>query len=340
MSESRIGRIEYGGPDLPPRRLRNLLQEHVDSSPPGSRIDWATYYFRDRELAAALIRASDRGVRVRLALDAKPRRSDANDQVIAMLSAHGLNGGLTLRRPFRRLPGRLHAKIYAFSEPAIAWIGSFNPSGDSIHDAEIIAEIGDQDRGHNLLLGIEQPKLVEALQRHVGRLSTKRPSQLDRFRPSFNRPVRGDGAALFFYPRLQTRLAESEIDSLQPGDAVKAAVSHMQSGALGESLRAAVARKVAVTLLVHDTERRIPSDLVRELTQGGIDIRRVRHPEDLPMHAKFVILERKNSASAWLGSYNFNRRASRKNAEILARIEDRPLIDSLRQRFGQIAAMA
>ena len=340
MSTSRIGRIEYGGPDLPPRRLRDLLEEHVDASPPGSRIDWATYYFRDRALAAALIRASDRGVRVRLALEPAPRRNDANHAVAAMLSQHGLNGGFTPRLPMRRLAGRLHAKIYTFSHPGIAWVGSFNPSGDSIEDPEIIADIGDQDRGHNLLLGIEQPKLVEALQRHVGRLAAERPDRLDRFRLSFNLPVRGDGATLYFYPRLRTRLVEGEIDSLQGGDAVKAAVSHMQSGALSESLRAAVGRKVSVELLVHDTERRVAADLVQDLADWGVDVRRVRHAEDLPMHAKFVVLERKGSLSAWLGSYNFNRRASRKNAEILAHIEDRPLIDSLRGRFEKIAAMA
>ncbi|MFL6747978.1 MAG: phospholipase D-like domain-containing protein, partial [Sphingomicrobium sp.] len=69
-----LGRVEFGGPDLPPRHLRDLLQQHVDQSPPGSRIDWATYYFRDRALAEALMRASDRGVSVRLVMEAKPRR--------------------------------------------------------------------------------------------------------------------------------------------------------------------------------------------------------------------------------------------------------------------------
>ena len=67
-----LGRIEFGGPDLPPRRLRDLLQSHVDASRPGSRIDWATYYFRDRALAEALIRASDRGVRVNLVMEPDP----------------------------------------------------------------------------------------------------------------------------------------------------------------------------------------------------------------------------------------------------------------------------
>ena len=77
--ERPLGRIEFGGPDLPPRRLRDLLQDHVDQSPPGSRIDWATYYFRDRALAEALMRASDRGVQVRLVMEGDPRRKGAND---------------------------------------------------------------------------------------------------------------------------------------------------------------------------------------------------------------------------------------------------------------------
>ena len=129
MNGGQLGRIEFGGPDLPPRRLRDLLQDQVDASPPGSRIDWATYYFRDRALAAALIRASDRGVRVTLVLEPDPRRAGANDAVIAMLEAHGLNGGFHFYKPAPFDDGHLHAKIYAFSEPDIAWVGSFNPTG-------------------------------------------------------------------------------------------------------------------------------------------------------------------------------------------------------------------
>ena len=38
----------FGGPDLPARRLRNLLEEQVRAVPGGGSIDWVTYYFRDR----------------------------------------------------------------------------------------------------------------------------------------------------------------------------------------------------------------------------------------------------------------------------------------------------
>ena len=73
MASGHLGRIEFGGPDLPPRRLRDLLQEQVDAAPAGSRTDWASYYFRDRALAEALIRASDRGVHVTLVIEPDPR---------------------------------------------------------------------------------------------------------------------------------------------------------------------------------------------------------------------------------------------------------------------------
>ena len=114
-----LGRIEFGGPDLAPRRLRDLLQAQVDAAPARSRIDWATYYFRDRALAEALIRASDRGVKVRLLIEPKPRRAGANDAVIAMLSGAGwAAASIIIRASSRGGPrGGLHAKIYAFSDP-------------------------------------------------------------------------------------------------------------------------------------------------------------------------------------------------------------------------------
>lgn len=334
-----LGRIEFGGPDLPPRRLRNLLQAHVDASPPGSRIDWATYYFRDRALAEALIRASDRGVRVTLVLEADPRRKGANDAVIAMLKAHGLGGGFHLYKPAPFDDGHLHAKIYAFSDPDIALVGSFNPSGDEPEDAEIIAEIGDQDRGHNLLLGIERPNLIQALRSHVHKLAGWRPIPL-KLRPHFNLSIADGDTRLYFYPRLAAYPAEHEIAQLGAGDRFRGAISHLKKGGLTKQLQHAVTRGANVELLVHDTERRVPSDLVEELASAKVRITRVRHPGDLPMHAKFLLVDHAGQRSAWLGSYNFNKKSRRKNAEVLLRTTDRHVIETLSDRFAEIAAMA
>ena len=339
MTAGALGRVEFGGPDLPPRRLRDLLQAQVDASPPGSRIDWATYYFRDRALAEALIRASDRGVRVTLVLEPDPRRKGANDAVIAMLRAHGLKGRFHLYAPAPFDRGHLHAKIYAFSEPDIAWVGSFNPSGDEPEDRQVIAEIGDQDRGHNLLLGIERPLLTSALRVHVRKLARWRPLPL-KLRPHFNLWVQDAGTRLYFYPRIRTSPAEGEIARLRDGDRFRGAISHLKKGELTRQLQKAVQRGSEVDLLVHDTERRVPSELVEELARSGARIRRVRHPDGLPMHAKFLLVDRAGESSAWLGSHNFNPKSQTRNAELLLRTTDAQVISALGRRFDEIAAMA
>lgn len=335
-----FGRVEFGGPDLPPRHLRDLLLTFVEQSPPGSRIDWATYYFRDRSLAASLIRASDRGVKVRLVLEASPRRRGANDSVIALLGSHGLRGGLHLSRSGWWSPGHLHAKIYAFSHPAIAWIGSFNPSGDDPENPEVVAEIGDQDRGHNLLVGVEQPELVEALRDHVRALAASRSSFADRLRPAFNKVPNVEGNQLFFYPRLKTLVVEPCIERLGAGDRVEAAISHLKPGPFTSALGRSAARGAPIHLLVHDTERRVPSSLVRALSDRGVSIRRVADPEGLPMHAKFLLVERGGLTTAWVGSYNYNRRSRFLNAELLLRSADPDVVAPLRERFARIAALA
>ena len=339
--ERPLGRIEFGGPDLPPRKLRDLLQHQVDQSPPGSRIDWATYYFRDRALAEALMRASDRGVKVRLVLEPEPRRPGANDVVIAMLKDHGLGGGLHLYSGVapNRARGRLHTKIYAFSEPDIAWVGSFNPSGDEPEDAEVIEEIGDQDRGHNLLLGIERPKLVAALRHHIEQLADPSPVPLI-LRPMAYWRVRDGDTKLYFYPRKLTLVAELAIAALGKGDRVRGAISHLKKSPLSRLLAWVVRRGVIVSLLVHDTERRVSPKVEATLTGAGVGVRRVRHPGQLPMHAKFLLLEKGRTQSAWLGSYNFNEKSRLRNAELLVRTGDPGTIAALSNRFTQIEAMA
>lgn len=331
---ARLGRVEFGGPDLPPRRLRDLLQDHIDRAPPGSRIDWATYYFRDRALAEALIRASDRGVAVRLLLEPSPRRDDANRSVMAMLQAHGLGGGFRLYSAGTAANGHLHAKIYAFSEPEIAWVGSFNPSGDEPEDPEVVAEIGDQDRGDNLLLGIERPRLVDRLRRFIDELADP-PSQLGR-RWALKRGFRDADTRLYFYPRLNSLTLEPGIALLPRSGSVRGAISHLKRGPVAWALARAARRGAAIELLVHDTERRVSPRVFSMLERAGTRIRRVSDPDGLPMHAKFLLVDNGRGTRAWLGSYNFNERSRRHNAEVLLSTEDRQVVDQLSARFALI----
>lgn len=334
-----VPRILFGGPDRPYGFLRDEMERLVDAAPAGSSIDWATYYFRDIRLASALIRASDRGVAVRLVVEPHPRLQGANQQALSLLKGHGLGGGLRLRERFARA-GQLHCKAYVFSDPEIALVGSFNPSSNGTSDDAALAEIGDQDRGYNLLVRLDEPELVAALRQHVAWLGEGAASPFDRFRPRLNRAAGAGSVELFYYPRLRTQVVEHDIAALGKGDRVQAAVSHMKRGSFISALETARAKGAEIHLFVHATERRVPTRLVNELSAQGISITRVGDGELVPMHNKFVVLSRGGRTHAWLGSYNYNAKSRWLNDELLARATDPEIVGPLLLRFAEMKALA
>lgn len=328
--------IHYGGPDKPVGALRDVLMAKIDASPPGSEIIWATYYFRDQQLAERLVAAQRRGVRVRVRIEGRPRTESANDQVIATLRA-GLGDGLRVQRSWFRL-GRLHAKVYAFSGPTPeVLIGSFNPSGDATPDPKIISAIGDQDRGENLLVSFRDPDAAFALRRQAERLWSRKAG---RFRAAENKAVNLNSVRFYYFPRLNPDVVERRVARLGQGDRVQAAISHMDGGPFAAALGEAARRGVDVQLVVHDTTRRVPHGVVESLDEAGANVRRYCTADGLPMHAKFVIIERAGERSAWFGSLNFNDSSRLFNNEILARSTDPRLVGDLQVRFQAIAATA
>ena len=157
-----------------PRLLRDILVSHISAVPTGGEIFWATYYFRDEALAEGLVLAKKRGVKVRLALEAHPRNGGANRPVLEMLRYSG-NLGSDCRAVRHVLPDnllwkrpRLHIKLYYFSHPEPhCLVGTFNPSGNEPEEPAIVAEIGDQDRGHNFMVEISDSRLVSPLRDHL-----------------------------------------------------------------------------------------------------------------------------------------------------------------------------
>lgn len=329
--------IYFGGPDQPPGALRDLLKARIDAAPPGSEITWATYYFRDQDLAESLVAAQQRGVRVRIRLEGKPRRGSANDKVIETLR-EGLGDGLRLHRSWFGT-SHLHAKIYAFSGPVPeVMIGSFNPSGDSAPNPKLIADIGDQDRGQNLLVGFRDPETAAALKRQAERLWLGKG--VSRFAKRENKAVKLKQARLYYFPRLRPDVVERRIARLGPGDKVQAAISHMDQGPFARELAQAAERGAEIDVVVHDTARRVPNAVVRNLDKAGVNIRRYCDPEGLPMHAKFVVIDDGGKRSAWFGSLNYTVTSRYLNKEILARSTDERIVDGLETRFQVIAEEA
>ena len=345
-NESNSGRanascVHFGGPGSPDGALRDLLAERVRASGSGDRIDFVTYYFRDRRLARDLVAAAERGADVLVTLEGRPRRRDANDAVVALLG----DAAARLRTlAFRALvhapilPGvaaraRLHEKLYLFSNPAAAFIGSFNPSGDSPEEApDVVAEIGDHDRGHNLLVELGEPALVEALRAHASLVFAGTHGRLERLRPA--RIARSDGTRVFALPAIGAHPFLAAVAALARGDRARIVASHVSGRAAPRTLARAAARGARIELLSHASERRFPPATEAALRSAGVATRRRGDAHAHPMHDKFALLEHGGVREAWFGSFNLNTQSRWLNHELGVATREAGVVEALEARWA------
>ena len=347
IAERPFDEVHFGGPDLPAFRLRDLLAERIVAVPSGGAIDWVTYYFRDRRLAEDLLRAHRRGVKVTVTLEKRPRTVQANETVTAMLSGRsGLGPGF--RSLFtRKIPlpfgnaqkPYLHEKLYCFSHPRpIAFIGSFNPSGDGFEDDRaIIDEIGDQDRGHNVLVGLADPLLVGRLVEHARLIHRLQCIMLYRFSKNANQAVRGKNTEIHFWPRLLPHPVLQFLSRLGAKARIRIAASHLKGTSVVNAIIGFAYRGATVEILAEPTLRRVPVEVEGMLTQAGISFRRVTDPEGLPMHNKFVLAEKGSQRWVMFGSFNWTSRSDRFNHEIGAISTNEHLYKAFASRWEVLA---
>lgn len=319
------GRVYFGSPTRP-GLLRDLLQAKVDAMPAGGEIAWATYYFRDEALARSLVAARRRGVNVRVAIEGRPREQSANNRIIRFLGdAAGLGKGC--RSATRRLPNalacrvpRFHEKIYYFSDPyPHALIGSFNPSGSEVEDPAIIERIGDQDRGHNCLVEVVHPRLASALHNRAYEMHHGSGQLWRLFLPKRQDMLAAGATQVYFFPMLGRSPVEKELASLSSGSTLRIATSHFNDKAVLKLIMNLAGNGVSVAILAHDTHRRVPRKIENALQgDNGIDFLRYRHPQRLPMHSKFLLIDQGGRKRVMFGSLNLSRRSLRVNREVLA----------------------
>jgi phosphatidylserine/phosphatidylglycerophosphate/cardiolipin synthase-like enzyme len=327
--------IYFGGPDQLPGYLRDILEAHIAAVPAGGHIDWVTYYFRDLRLAEALILAHKRGVKITVSLEGKPRIPSANDDVIAMLSGPGGLGDALRVVSIAGIPSpsgrswkpQLHEKLYCFSHPRpIAFVGSFNPSGNIPEEKpDIIREIGDQDRGYNALIGLVDPVLVEQLVKHARQLHRTPPGLLYRFAADANRAIKGTDTTIHCWPRVQPHPVVQFLSQLGEGARVRIVASHIRTEIAVDVIIRLAKRGVAVEIFADSTLRRVTAKVEQRLASAGIQFRRIKNTEDLPMHLKFVLVEDGDQAWSIFGSFNWTKPSFWLNHEIAA-ISSNPLL--------------
>ena len=339
----------FGGPDQPAGRLRDLLAEHIEAVPAGGTIDWVTYYFRDRRLAEQLLRAHHRNVKVTVTLDGNPHIPHANSTVVAMLSgAQGLGEGFRTVYLPPRIPmssrkmgnPNLHEKLYYFSHPKpVAFIGSFNPSGDDPEDRpDIIHEIGDHNRAHNVLVGVSEPALVDGLVNHARWMHGARHGIFEPFFADGNRTLQGRNTEIHFLPRAQSHAAASFLGRFGNGARIRVAASHLNGTTSIKTMLRIARRGATLEILAEPTLRRVSLKAEKRLAEAGIPFRRVTHPESLPMHNKFVLVEQNNQRWVVFGSYNWSTLSFWINQEICAISSQPQLFEAFAERWEVLEA--
>jgi hypothetical protein len=325
-------KVIFGGPDKPPGLLRDLLLERAESVPTGGEILWATYYLRSTALADSLIRAHRRGARVTICLEASPRLRSANDVVRRRLEGEDGLGG-RFRAVRHLLPIHLHSKIYVFSDPVpTAFVGSFNPSGDETDEPDIIAEIGDQDRGHNYLVEITEPGIVQHLRDHVEWLHGAGHGVAERLSGAANATAQSDGLSVLFFPRRRSSILTDRFS--EPGiEQVRIATSHFRDKSIAKSLAKLSERGTPVEVVAHHTPRRVPGRIEAFSRRSGIHFWRYHHPLGLPMHSKFILLAGPKLRRVLFGSMNLTRSSRWLNHEVLVQADDRRLFEAFNDRW-------
>lgn len=337
--------VYFGGPDRSSGYLRDVLARHIAAVPAGGSIDWVTYYFRDVELASALIQARQRGVRVTVCLAGKPRVSDANDDVIAMLSApEGLGDRFrTVTLPGIPSPRRrawrpqIHEKLYCFSHPKpVAFIGSFNPSGNQVEQrSDIIHEIGDQDQGHNMLIGFQDPLFIEQLVKHVRQLHQKPPGLLYRFSAHANHIIQGMDTTIHFLPSVGPHPVIHFLNQVGRGARVRIAASHIRTKRAVDVMVELVKRGATVEIIAEQTLRRVTSSVEQRLISAGIRFK--RNCNDFPMHLKFVLVEERHQNWSIFGSFNWTKPSFWLNHEIIAISNNAYIFNAFSDRWRMLA---
>ncbi len=336
--------IHFGGPDQPASRLRDLLAERIEAVPAGGAIDWVTYYFRDRRLAEQLLRAHRRNVNVTVTLEGNPHIPHANREVVSMLAGEqglGKRFRTVCLPPRVPMPGRkmgnpnLHEKLYCFSHPKpVAFVGSFNPSGDDPEDRpDIIHEIGDHNRAHNVLVGISEPALVDGLVNHARWIHRARHRIFEPFFADGNRTLKGMNTEIHFLPRAQSHAAASFLGRFGNGARIRVAASHLNGTTSIKTMLRLARRGATLEILAEPTLRRVSLKAERKLTEAGIPFRRVTHPESLPMHNKFVLVEQNNQRWVVFGSYNWSTLSFWINQEICAISSQPQLFEAFAERW-------
>ena len=210
----------------------------------------------------------------------------------------------------------------------------FQPVRQRSRDPEILARIGDQDRGHNLLIQVDEPQLLKVLLDRVAATHAG-ASPFGRLYCAMD-AAEGDGKQAYFFPRHGRNPLDERFARLPAGSTVRIAASHFADLRIAKRLAKLARQGSRVEVLTHHTQRRSPGEVIEFLRSHGVRTYRYEHPDELPMHAKFILAEGPSGSWSAVGSYNLNWNSRLLNQELLVFSKDPKLWHALDMRWEAI----
>ena len=167
--------------------------------------------------------------------------------------------------------------------------------------------------------------LVEELVKHARQLHRSPLGLFYRFSADANRAIRGTDTTIYFWPRIRPHPVIKFLSQINDSARVRVAASHIRAGEAADVMIGLARRGATLEILAESTPRRVTPKVERRLASAGIRFRRIKNPEHLPMHLKFVLVEESGQSWSIFGSFNWTKPSFWLNHEIAA-ISNDPMV--------------
>ncbi|MDE2367036.1 MAG: phospholipase D family protein, partial [Betaproteobacteria bacterium] len=187
------------------------------------------------------------------------------------------------------------------------------------------------------LIGLGDPVLVEGLVKHARQLHRTSPSLFYRFSADASRDIHGRDTTIHFWPRVRPHPVVQFLSQVNSGARVRVAASHIRMESAVDVMMGLARRGATLEIFAESTVRRVTPKVERRLASAGIRFRRIRNPEHLPMHLKFVLVENGDRAWSIFGSFNWTKPSFWLNHEIAAISSDPKIFQAFADRWNLLA---
>jgi phosphatidylserine/phosphatidylglycerophosphate/cardiolipin synthase-like enzyme len=158
----------------------------------------------------------------------------------------------------------------------------------------------------------------------------------ERFLKENNQVLTSGKTRIIFFPRSRRSDFLELFAGLGAGCSLRMAISHLNDKDICRRLFALAGQGVHVEILAHDTQRRVPAWVEKQMLKNGIIFNRYIHPDGLPMHNKFMLIDTPKGQTVTVGSMNLSVRSLHANHELLLVSEDSTLYQTFLKRWSEL----